>query len=130
MKIMIIDDDRDLCLLTKKVLTVQGHQVDVFYDHISGVKHAKGNIPDLILMDVMMPGVSGPEIVKSMQTDPDLKDIPVIFLTGLVSGGEANSSEDGIRAGNTMYPAIGKPYDIAKLVSMINTAGRNNWKKR
>ena len=43
---------------------------------------------EIVLMDIMMPGESGPEIVKAMQVDPVLKSVPVVFLTGLVTGSE------------------------------------------
>ncbi len=67
----------------------------------------------------MLPGLSGPEIVKSLKSDPQLKDIPVVFLTGLVSGSEKAVEDEGIAVSGVMYPAIGKPYEIDRLISMV-----------
>lgn len=120
MKIVIIDDDRDLCLLTQKVLTAHGHNVSAFHDPKLGIKYARESHPNMILMDVMLPGLSGPEIVKSLQADPVLKSVPVVFLTGLVSGGEKNLEDEGIMVGGLKYQTIGKPYEIARLLSVVN----------
>ena len=119
MRIAILDDDKDICLLTKRVLATHGHSVDVFHDPMPWIKHVKQNRPDLILMDIMMPGMDGAEIVKFIQTDPDIKDIPIIFLTALVSENEGNLEGEGIIIGDLKYPSIGKPYEIESLLKII-----------
>ncbi len=130
MKIVLIDDDKDLCALTQKVLSAHGHGVNAFYEPKSGMKYAKENVPDVILMDVMLPDLSGPEIVRVLQADPVLKDVPVIFLTALVSGGEKSLENEGIMVGGLKYQTIGKPYEIPRLLDVIARAGRGDWKKR
>jgi len=118
MRILLIDDDQDICQLTAKVLTKNGYIVDAFYDAKTAVKHARENKPDLILMDVMLPGLTGPEIVKLLQGDYQFKDVPVIFLTGLVSGDDEESDE-GMVVGGMRYQTLGKPYEIEKLLAMV-----------
>jgi DNA-binding response OmpR family regulator len=117
-RILLIDDDKDICQLTQKALTLHGYKVDAFCDPMAGIKHAQSNKPNLILMDIMLPGLSGPEIIKSLKESPQFKDIPVIFLTGLVTGDE-NSLEEGIMVGAQMYQTLGKPYEIEKLLAAV-----------
>lgn len=119
MRILLIDDDKDLCQLTKKVLTLQGYGVDAFNDADSGIKHARINKPHLILMDIMLPGLSGPEIVSSLKAEPQFKDIPIIFLTGLVTGGDTITEDEGIMVGGIKYPTLGKPYEIERLLAVV-----------
>jgi DNA-binding response OmpR family regulator len=118
MRILLIDDDKDICQLTQKVLAKSGYTVDAFYDAKSGINHARVNKPNLILMDIMLPGLSGPEIISSLKAEPYFKNIPVIFLTGLVSGGESLEDE-GIMVGGAKYQTLGKPYEIERLLSIV-----------
>ena len=118
LRILLIDDDKDICQLTQKVLTKSGYAVDAFYDAKQGIAHARGNKPNLILMDIMLPGLSGPEIISALKADLFFKDVPVIFLTGLVSGGEGLEDE-GIMVGGVKYQTLGKPYEIDRLLSIV-----------
>lgn len=119
MNILLIDDDPDMCALTSKVLTKFGHVVGAFGNSDAGITYAKQNPVNLILMDIMLPGLSGPEIVKSFQSDARFKNIPVVFLTGLVSGQEKNFQDEGIEVGGIKYPTLGKPYEIEQLLNVV-----------
>lgn len=119
MRILLIDDDKDLCQLTQKVLTKFGYAVDAFYDAKSGIKHAREIKPNLILMDVMLPGLSGPEIVTALKAETNFKNVPVVFLTGLVSGGDADLEGEGLMVGGIQYPTLGKPYEIDRLLAVV-----------
>ena len=123
MKIVIIDDDEDLCALTRKVLVKYGHEAFAFSDALQGIAHSQNNRPDLILMDVMMPQLSGPEIVQQLKQDAQLKSVPVVFLTGLVTGHEKNLQEEGISVSGIAYPTLGKPYEIASLLGAVQRYG-------
>ena len=124
MKILLIDDDIDLCQLTKKVLTRYGYDVSAFSDAQAGITHARQSKPNLILMDIMLPGLTGPEIVKSLKSDALLKDVPVVFLTALVTGEEKGLEEEGVAAGGLTYPALGKPYEIERLLEVVKRCAR------
>ena len=87
-KILIIDDDEDLAQLTKTALMTKGYQASILHSAVNIIEEIKARKPDLILMDIVMPGISGPEAVRNLKADPHLKHIPVIFLTGLISSGE------------------------------------------
>ena len=122
MRVLLIDDDDDLCQLTKKVLTKYGYEVDAFCDAPAGITRARQYKPNLILMDIMLPGLSGPEIVKSLKSDAVLKAVPVVFLTGLVTGEEKGL--EGVAAGGLIYPALGKPYEIERLLEIVKKYAR------
>ena len=119
MRILLIDDDVDICQLTKKVLNQYGYVVAAFNDAKSGIQDARQQKPNLILMDIMLPGLSGPEIVKSLQSDVQLKNVPVLFFTALVTGQDEGVQDEGIEVGGIKYQTIGKPYEIEQLLQIV-----------
>ena len=124
MKILLVDDDEDLCHLTKTALTKHGYEVIAFHDAEAGIKYAKNFIPNLILMDVMLPAMSGAEAVKALKADPQLKNVPVVFLTALVAGEETNLEERGLNVDGLHYWTLGKPYEIEKLLEVVKKRAR------
>ena len=117
-KILIVDDDRDLSELTQSVLGRAGYEVIISHDSSTGIDMAKKQKPNLILMDVMLPGMNGAEVVKLLKADPILKDVPVIFFTALLSEADQHNA-DGIRVDGKNYTAIAKPYEIKDLLEKI-----------
>ena len=109
MRILLIDDDKDLCHLTRTALTKHGYEVSAFHDAAAGIKYAQTNKPNLIFMDVMLPGVNGAEAVKALKTDVQLKNVPVVFLTALVDREEKNLEDMGINVDGLNYRTLGKP---------------------
>lgn len=126
MKIMLIDDDRDLCHLTKLILTKYGYDVAVALDAAAGLQYARHYAPNLILMDVMMPGVGGPDAVKIIQTDPQLKGVPIVFLTALLTGQENDRENQEFNVGGSNYPALGKPFEIEGLLNIVQKYSKQN----
>ncbi len=121
-KIMLIDDSQDLSHLTKVALSKKGYEVSIFHDAPSAIKQLKEQKPDLILMDIILPQLSGAEAVKVLRKDPVLADIPVIFLTGLISNMEEDLEKSGINIDGCIYPTLGKPYEIETLLELIERA--------
>lgn len=117
-KILVVDDDRHLASLTKIALVKKRYEVVLINESLHFMEAVKKHEPDLILMDIMMPELSGGELVKLLRTDPDLKDIPVIFLTGLISG-EENIEAEGINIEGSNYRSLGKPYEIDHLLKTV-----------
>ena len=117
-KIWLVEDDVNLAHLTKISLVKKGHEVIVFNDAVKAVEETKKRKPDLILMDVMLPGLSGPEAVKLLRKDPNSRDIPVIFLTALLSSGEKDL---GISVDGINYKSLGKPYDIKQMFELVES---------
>ncbi len=121
-KILVIDDDKDLSALMKPIFEKAGYQV-VFSDNpADGIDAAKVEKPDLILMDVMLPGVNGAEAVKILSSERFIRDIPVIFLTALFSESEKYNSQSGIKVGNKHYEVIAKPFEIKELLAKVKAA--------
>ena len=116
-KILCIDDDLLLLGLFTEALERQNFQVVTAADGPSGLEKAKKERPDLVLLDVMMPGMDGFEVCRRMRADPDLKDIPVIIATAME---DPKLNIKGFQAGANL--ATRKPFDPKKLVDTIKTA--------
>ena len=126
-RIIVIDDDYDLSDLTRTILVHNGYQVMIFHEAEPALVEVRKRKPDLILMDVMLPGMSGAEAIKELKKDSQLKDIPVIFLTGLVSSNDADLREMGLHVDGMKYKILGKPYESKELLDLIKQmiAGKN-----
>ncbi len=88
-KILIIDDEEDFCRFTKATLEMTGgYDVFTCSDSVDAISQVNLHCPDLILLDIVMPGMDGGEIAAELRTDEHTRDIPVIFLTALVAEDE------------------------------------------
>ncbi len=118
-KILVIDDDHDLAETIKSVLKYAGYEVLLSHEGKDGLIKAKEHKPDLILLDIMMPGMDGSEAVQALKSDPLVKDVPVIFLTGLISSEDRTMGVEGINIGGIRYPSMAKPFENEKLLKII-----------
>ena len=84
-KIFIIDDDPDFVESTKIVLESKPYDVIVAYEGTDGLRRAREESPDLILLDIIMPGKDGFTVAEQLKKDPELTGIPVIMLTSFSS---------------------------------------------
>ena len=80
-KILFIDDDVDTLKLVGLMLERQGYEIAVASDGITGLSKAATELPDLILLDVMMPDLDGLEVTRRLRADPALAHIPIIMFT-------------------------------------------------
>lgn len=80
-RILVVDDSQTMLAATKKILEGGGHQVIIAMSGEEGVEKASSEKPELIFMDLVMPGISGFEATRKITTDPETKDIPVVILT-------------------------------------------------
>ena len=78
---LVIDDDRGLLKMISSGLEIHGFHVWTASDGEGGIKLAKAKKPDLIILDVLLPGMKGRQVCAKLKADTDTKDIPVIFLT-------------------------------------------------
>lgn len=118
-KILIVDDDHDLSSLIKSVLINAGYDVSLANAPQACIDIIKKEKPDLVLMDVILPGMNGAEIVKALKEEPLIRDIPVIFLTGLLSNQERYNKAGGIFVDGNHYRAIAKPFTTKDLLKEI-----------
>lgn len=99
MKILIIDDSRIIQSGIRRALSRAGHEVNVASDGNAGLNAASQTLPDLILLDMMLPEVSGTEVLSTLKKEPTTKDIADFVLTGL-----SQRNEDKLlKAGATKY---------------------------
>jgi DNA-binding response OmpR family regulator len=118
-KILVIDDYPDNVFLLQDRLEQEGFEVIKAYDGNMGIKKAIEEKPDLILLDIMMPGISGYEVCKTLTNNEETKQIPIILLTALT---EAENLKEGLQAGAFDY--IKKPFNRTELVARIKSALR------
>ncbi len=113
--LLVVDDEPDIVMVVKSRLEANNYTVISASDGEEGVKKAQQHKPDLIVMDVLMPNLSGGEAVKILRDDPATKHIPIIFLTVLTTDmPQRNVNVDGV-----FYSTIAKPFEDAKLLSEI-----------
>ena len=115
-KILVIDDEPDLTMLVKLNLQKTG-RYEVREENAArrGLAAAREFKPDLVLLDVMMPDLDGGDVLAQLKDDPNLKDVPVVFLTATVLKEEV-AKQGGSIGG---YPFIPKPFKAEVLLDRI-----------
>jgi len=113
-KILLVDDEPDILEIVSYNLTSEGYQVITAENGIEAVKKAKKELPQLVILDVMMPEMDGIEACELIRKDPNLKDVVITFLT---ARGEDYSQLAGFDAGADDY--ITKPIKPKVLISKV-----------
>jgi two-component system alkaline phosphatase synthesis response regulator PhoP len=90
-RILVIDDDVDFIEATKLVLAAGPYDVTVAYEGNEGFRKAKKEKPDLIILDVIMPGKDGFAVAQQLKNDPELREIPLLMLTSFSEKGAYSS---------------------------------------
>ena len=98
--ILLVDDDKQLATIFQSALTAAGYQVRVVNDGTSGIDAAKEQKFDLILLDEMMPDMSGNDVLKALKSDDQVKAIPVAMLTNF---GSNDLIKDALDSGAADY---------------------------
>jgi CheY-like chemotaxis protein len=80
-KILIVEDEEILLELLEKRLTQEGYQIAIAKDGLEGLERIKEDIPDLILLDIVMPRMGGFEMMKELQKDEKFSQIPIIIIS-------------------------------------------------
>jgi DNA-binding response OmpR family regulator len=99
-KILIVEDDRFLRELIARKLKNEGYEVLEAVDGEEGLKRIKEEKPDLVLLDLILPGIDGFEVLAKAKEDPDTAQIPVIILSNL---GQREEIEKGMKLGAIDY---------------------------
>lgn len=113
-KILLVDDEPDILEIVSYNLTHEGYQVITAENGLEGVEKAKKELPNLIILDVMMPGMDGIEACELIRKNSELQNILIVFLT---ARGEDYSQMAGFDAGADDY--ITKPIKPKVLVSKV-----------
>lgn len=116
--VLVIDDDPVMLHMTEKMLRNDGKEVITAFDGITGIDLAKKRLPDLILLDVLMPGIGGIEVARRLQLLEETKRIPIIFMTVTINLADDKGDEE-INVDGVMFRAFAKPLHQPKTLSVI-----------
>lgn len=114
-KILLVDDNTSFIKLLSKYLQVKGYQVVIAHNGLQAVEKTKEYNPDLILMDIKMPGMDGLEAIRHIRVNAKIAKMPIIALTGLTVPGD---KERCLKAGANDY--LDKPVSMKELITTIN----------
>lgn len=113
--ILVVDDEPEITEIIEAFLDNAGYKVRVENSPLNAVEVARQMKPDLILLDIMMPGTDGYTVCNTIKEDPGLANIPVIFLTGKDSKDDQGRS---FQVGGDMF--IKKPFSCERLLEIVN----------
>jgi two-component system, OmpR family, alkaline phosphatase synthesis response regulator PhoP len=113
-KVMVIDDEPFILMMIEDKLKKANIAVITMRESRSAVEVIKREKPDLIILDWMMPEISGIDLCRILKSDPDLRDIPIFMLT---AKGQDSDEQLGMRCGVTRY--ITKPFSPKALLEMV-----------
>ena len=114
-----VEDDKDIAKIINKTLSKQGYDVVSFYDGTSFIKAFDENKPDMVLLDMMLPDLSGAHLLQYIRKDSTNDHIPVIIIS---ANSLVTDKVDGLDMGADDY--IAKPFDLLELMSRVNALFR------
>ena len=118
-KILVAEDEKQIADMIAFKLTNGGHKVIHAQDGEQAMTLAMTELPDLILLDVMMPGLNGLEVLRRLKGDPALRAVPVIMVT---AKGHERDVLNGLRGGAADY--VVKPFSLKELAARVDLALR------
>ncbi len=119
-KILVVDDERGTVSTLKMSLESDNYKVVEAYTGDGAIRKARSEVPDLILLDLMLPDMTGYEICNKIRKDPLTRSIPIIMLTGMGETGRIA----GLELGANDY--ITKPFDLNELKAKIRNVLRDS----
>jgi DNA-binding response OmpR family regulator len=126
--ILVVEDDEIVSKTIERVLRGEEFKVSVAKSGVEGLQAARRHVPDLVVLDVIMPGMDGYTVCREMRADPLLAEVPILFLTAKIK------DEDkiiGFKAGADDY--LGKPFNIDELLlrirAILRRVQKNNQQK-
>jgi two-component system phosphate regulon response regulator PhoB len=112
----VVDDEPDVTGLVAYHLKAKGHTVETVNDPLCSIGVARSFLPDLVILDVMMPGLNGLQVCRMLRSDPKLKAVPILFLTAKV---EESDRIQGFEVGGDDY--VCKPFSVKELVLRVQS---------
>lgn len=113
-KILVVEDENDIAVNLVALLISHGHKASYVSDGAEALAVARKELPDLILLDVMLPRMSGHDVCNILRSEPKTSKIKVIMVTGLGRGADV---ETGLNTGAHDY--LVKPFDSGRLLKKI-----------
>ncbi len=114
-KVLVVDDEPEITEIVETFLSENGFEVAIENEPGKAVQKAKTFKPDVILLDIMMPGVDGYDICQALKNDPQFSNVPVIFLTGKDRTDDMGRS---FKSGGDMF--IKKPFSCERLLEIVS----------
>jgi len=112
-KILVVDDEFNLRNVVKDNLVASGYTVITAENGEAGLKLAQRHQPDLIVMDIKMPGMSGWDVLTNLRATPKLRQVPVLIVTAyLAPSDEARTKEFGVSY-------LAKPFNVSELLAQV-----------
>jgi CheY-like chemotaxis protein len=122
--VIVVEDEPDAAELFAEMMRVSGFRVFKTYSSTPAISLINKEQPDVVILDIMMPDISGLEVLRFMRRDPQLKDIPVIVVS---ARSMPSDIKEGLEAGATIY--LTKPVgylDLKKSVDLVMQAGQSH----
>ncbi|MEH2223561.1 hybrid sensor histidine kinase/response regulator [Nostoc sp.] len=114
-RILAVDDTQDNLILVQAILESEGYEIDLASDGIKALRKIEQSPPDLILLDVMMPGIDGYEVTRRIRNNPAISYIPILLITAF----HQSSVVEGLDAGADDF--IRKPFDTDELLARVRS---------
>ena len=120
-KILIVDDDRQVSLALSIRLKAADYDVDVAGDGENALEQLTASVPDVVLLDMRMPGIAGLEVMRRMKQDARLANIPVIFVS---ANAQETAKRAALNAGGKIF--LEKPFESRALLEAIQRVLEHN----
>jgi two-component system, OmpR family, alkaline phosphatase synthesis response regulator PhoP len=126
-KILIVDDEETSRKIIKKTLSSEGHELREAKSSQEALTQAKELLPDLILMDILLPDRDGAETVQLIKEYPWARNIKVIFISSLIEKLDeaVTETKSSLKVGNYFYTAFAKPFRIQELLKEVREILKN-----
>ena len=113
--VLIVDDDPTICELIAAILALEGFESIVARDGTHALRAVRELRPDAITLDLDMPGLDGPEVLRSLRDDDDARKVPVVVVS-------ANSETLSSRDKGQVVQTLTKPFEVPELVEAVSSA--------
>jgi len=113
--VLLVDDDPVILKLLQVNFEMEGFHVSTAHNGVEGLEKARAERPDIVLLDIMMPGMDGLAVTRALKGDPDTRDIPIILLSAKA---QASDIQAGKEIGADDY--LTKPFDPLELLERVN----------
>jgi two-component system, OmpR family, phosphate regulon response regulator PhoB len=120
-RILIIEDEQDLSGLVEYNLRAAGFEAEVAATGASGLARARTNVPDLVLLDLMLPDLAGSEVLRMLKSDTELRKVPVIIVS---AKGQESDRVQGLELGADDY--VVKPFSVRELLLRVRAVLRRS----
>jgi DNA-binding response OmpR family regulator len=113
-KVLVVDDEEDIRISVSQILEIRGYQVIGAENGLECLKQLEQGLPDLVILDIMMPGMSGWDVAARMKEHEKWNMVPIVFLTA--KGDDMSMGLGGL----TSEEYIVKPFDVMKLMECVD----------